>query len=326
MEQHQFEQQATLRAERNKRGKNKGIRWVAWGVGGLIGLVLIAVIGISLYVGWSLTHPDRKVLDDDPENYGLTYERLEVKSVLDQITLRAWLVEAEEPKGLVILAHGYRGNRLESALPALALTQDLVESGYHVSLFDFRNSGESEGSLTTVGYHEKYDLLSIVHFAKERYPELPVAVIGFSMGASTALVAAAEEPLIEAIVADSPFADLREYLEVNLPYWSNLPNFPFTFIIMHTLPVIMGIDVDQVSPRESVKQITAPLLLIHGDGDRAIPYDNSQEIYTNAVSDTVELWIPEGSGHVKGYADYPDEYKRRVLQFLDQHLKKSNAK
>lgn len=298
--------------------KKRWVKWISWIVTSCLALTLIVMVAISLKVGWSLTHPVRKALDDSPESYGLLYETIEINSAPDQITLQGWMIEADDPRGTIIMAHGYRGNRLETGVPALALAKELHTHGYHVLMFDFRNSGESEGDLTTVGYKEKEDLLSAVQFAKNYAPDVPIGVIGFSMGASTAIVASAEEPLIEAVIADSPFSDLRVYLESNLPYWSDLPHFPFTFIIMNTLPLLTGIDVDEVSPRKAMESLDTPVLLIHGAGDEAIPYQNSEEIYSKAKSGNAELWIPEGSDHVKSYADHSEEYLHRVLQFLEQ--------
>jgi alpha-beta hydrolase superfamily lysophospholipase len=306
----------------NKKPMSKAIKVALWAL--LIVLIVstLAIVGISSYVGWSLTHPDQKLIDNDPSQFGLPYEDFEVLSKLDQIRLSGWAIETDHPpKGVIIMAHGYKENRLQHNVPALALSQSLVGHDYHVLLFDFRNSGESEGDLTTVGYHEKEDLISVVHYAKEKYPDLPIGVIGFSMGAVTSITAAEEETAIEAVVADSPFANMREYLTANLSVWSDLPDFPFTPIILTLMPTITGLDIDEVNPREAVKNVHSPMLLIHGDGDTSIPNRNSKEILENSVHPDTALWIPSGSGHVKGYADYPEEYTKRVIQFFDQSLK-----
>lgn len=312
----QMKPQSSVQKKGAKKKKKSWVTWTSWSVGSVLVLAVIVIVAISIKVGWSLTHPERKLLSDSPENYGLVYEAIEINSTPDDLKLNGWWIEADNPQGTIILAHGYRGNRLETGVPALALAQELHNHQYHVLMFDFRNSGESEGDLTTVGYKEKEDLISVAQYAKSRASELPVGVVGFSMGATTAIVAAAEEPFIEAVIADSPFSDLKVYLESNLPYWSDLPHVPFTFVIMNTLPVLTGIDVSQVSPREAIKELETPVLLIHGDGDQAIPYSNSEEIYMNAQAGNAQLWITQGSDHVKSYPDYSEQYVERVLDFL----------
>jgi dipeptidyl aminopeptidase/acylaminoacyl peptidase len=305
----------------NKKPMSKGMKLILWALLALVILCAIAVIGISAYVGWSLTHPAQKAVDDSPSQYGLPYEDFEVLSQLDMTRLSGWAIETgQTPKGVIIFAHGYKENRLQQSVPALALTQSLIENDYHVLLFDFRNSGESGGDLTSVGYHEKEDLISIVHYAKERYPDLPVGLVGFSMGAVTSITAAEAEPSIRAVVADSPFSNMRDYLYENLSVWSDLPEFPFTPVILTIIPIMTGLEIDEVSPREAVKNIQAPLLLIHGDGDTSIPVANSKELLQNSVQKDTELWIPDGSGHVKGYSDYPEEYSDRVIEFFNRTL------
>ncbi|WP_202080316.1 alpha/beta hydrolase [Caldalkalibacillus salinus] len=302
-------------------------QWCLISVCSSLAVIIIAIISISVYVGWSLTHPDRKTLDETPTDYGLQYDDIQVTSGQgsDEVTLKGWHVfaETDEPKGTIIFAHGYRNNRLQDALPALALAKAIVTEDYEVVLFDFRNSGDSEGDQTTVGFKEQEDLISVIQYAHRKSPDLPIGVIGFSMGASTALMTAQKESLVSATVADSPFSDLREYLESNLSYWSNLPNFPFTPVILGTLPALTGIEVDQVSPR-GAEEPKSPVLLIHGDGDEAIPYENSLQIQQAYESQT-ELWVPQGSDHVESFADYPEAYTERVIQFFDQHLASDHA-
>jgi dipeptidyl aminopeptidase/acylaminoacyl peptidase len=306
---------------KNKRGLPKGIKIGLWLLLSLAILGMLVIVGLSLYVGWSITHPDQKPLDGDPTLYEIDYKEFEVLSHLDKAKLSGWVMESSNsPKGVIVMAHGYKENRLQHNVPALALTQSLLEENYHVILFDFRNSGLSDKAVTTVGFHEKEDLISVVQYVKGAYPELPIGVIGFSMGAATALIAAEDEPSIEAIVADSSFSDMGDYLSDNLSVWSGLPDFPFTPIIMNTLPFLTGIDIAQVSPREAIKNIEAPVMLIHGDGDTAIPYQNSEEIMSNSIGENIFFWMPSGAGHVRGYFTYPEEYTKRVIDFFDQSL------
>lgn len=306
---------------RQKKAWQKGLP-MALLLSGIIALItLLVIVSISTYIGWKLTHPEKKELDDLPSNYNLNYKDIEVGSRLDQTRLSAWQIETEnDPKGVIIFSHGYGMNRLQEELPALALANDLVERSYHVLLFDYRNSGKSDGSLTTIGYLEQEDLLSFVDYAKDTYPDLPIGVIGFSMGASTAMIAAQKETAIQAVVADSPFAHLREYLEDNLSHWSNLPNFPFTRVMMTVIPVMTGIDADQVSPRDAIRNMETPHLLIHGDADKAIPYQQSEQIVKQSKKGNASLWIAPDVGHVQAYATFPSEYKERVIQFFDQSL------
>src|SRR5690625_6435167 len=78
------------------------------------------------------------------------------------------------------------------------------------------------------------------------------------MGGSTALLAAAQSDDVVGVVADSPFSDLEDYLKVNLPVWSHLPDFPFTPLILGIMPIITDLDPKEPSPNSVLDDI-APL-------------------------------------------------------------------
>jgi fermentation-respiration switch protein FrsA (DUF1100 family) len=290
----------------------------------LLVLSTLSIIGISTYVGWSLTHPDRKPVDDSPENYDLAYEDVSFKSKKGDVQLKGWWLSAEQnlaqPNGkTVVLAHGYSENRLQKQVPGLSLASLLTSNGYNVLLFDFRNSGVSEGTLTTVGQYEKMDLLGAIDYVKSIQSDTKIILFGFSMGASTSLITAAASPDVSAVIADSPFDDLRPYLEANLPVWSDLPHFPFTPMILTIIPIITGMDPDQVRPIEDIALFgQKPILLIHGDSDHSIPMSNSERILAKANNANAKLWIVPGADHVKARSVNPAAYDQKVLEFLTQ--------
>src|SRR5690606_32796913 len=173
----------------------------------------------------------------------------------------------------IIFAHGFRGNRLEPGVPALALARSFVSARFNVLMFDFRNHGESGGSVTTLGYHDVKDVFGAVQWLRRDRPAQAqrICMMGFSTGAVTSIMAASHEPAIGAAVADSPFSDLRSYLQVNLPVWTGLPIVPFTWTIMALLPPLIDLDVDQVSPVADIPGMPQPVLLILTVGGKAHP-------------------------------------------------------
>ncbi|SEB43278.1 X-Pro dipeptidyl-peptidase (S15 family) [Paenibacillus sp. GP183] len=304
----------------SKRGARIKMIWIV-----LIVLLLLMAgcLGISGFVGWKLTHPLRLPLDDSPENYGLTYQEIEFTSRTLDVKLAGWLLtsanqDSDSPMTL-ILSHGYAGTRLEKGLPALSLAKRLVEAGYTVLMFDFRNSGLSSGQMTTVGFSEKQDLLGAIDWVREHQPG-KIGLIGYSMGATTSLLAAAEAPDIAGVVADSPFSQLKSYLSQNLSVWSKLPNFPFTWLILTILPRLTGIDPHQVDALIAVQQIyPRPVLFIHSQDDMAIPFTQSEKMW-RMHQDRFEFWKTEKAGHVGTYQLYTQEYTSRLLAFFE-HLR-----
>ncbi|WP_126428447.1 alpha/beta hydrolase [Brevibacillus marinus] len=303
--------------------------WVSVTIAAVVVVLIVgAMIGIALTVGWRLTHPPRKPITMQPETFQIAhYETVLFPSRDQQILLSGWYIRAEE-NGVnsnghtLIFAHGYGQNRLEPHLPALSLASRLLAEGYDIFMFDFRNAGMSEGTVTTVGLYEQRDLLGAVDYVSQRFPRQQIALIGFSMGAAVSLLAAASDQRIQAVVADSPFSSLWDYLQENLPHWTGLPRFPFNMIILTLVPLLLRANPRQVQPYLAAQKLAPrPLLLIHGLADETVPYQNSCRLIEAADNPHAQLWLVPGAGHVRSYAANPGEYSERVITFLQQSLR-----
>lgn len=286
-------------------------------IGGLIlviVLLLIALVGISAYVGSSLTKPEREALTTNPKKAEkLTYEDVSFRSLKDRTRLSGWWIPREDAKLTIVFAHGYGKNREQTDVPIFPLFKKFHDAGYNVLTFDFRGSGISEGKRVTVGAKEQDDLLTAVSYAKSRASE-PVVLYGISMGASTALVTAPKAD-VAGVIADSPFSDLENYLETNLPVWSGLPNFPFTPVILQVTPPLTGLNPERVKPIEAIRRIDLPILMIHGKDDDAIPVTESMRLQKAAPHS--ELYVTENGGHVQSYAHDRKAYEDKVLSYLE---------
>jgi fermentation-respiration switch protein FrsA (DUF1100 family) len=188
-------------------------------------------------------------------------------------------------------------------------------------MFDFRGHGYSDGPEgTSLGYVERLDMHAAVDFLLNR-GERRIGVMGFSMGASVAIIAAAENPHIGAVLADSPYAELWRSIstEVNRLYrapgifaaWSAKYAF-WEMGVHHRFKVSIA------DPTSFVRRISPrPLFLIHGELDALTPVENSKILYKLA-KEPKELWIEPGAGHVMVYEQKPEEYMTRVLSFFDR--------
>lgn len=283
--------------------------------------VFFFFILLCFCVSYLLLHPNGKKIERTPEQVGLSYQNIQFNSY-DELTLKGWFIKApNDQKRLVIFAHGYTDNRSHhpSILP---LAKTFYSQNVSSLLFDFRNSGLSEGSQTTLGYKEKYDLLSAIQYAKQLgYSE--ISLIGFSMGASTSLLAAEESELVMSIVSDSAFSDLHLYLSENLTVWSKLPKYPFTPIILKASEIMTGFKAIDVQPISAVDNMNEkPILFIHSEKDLKIPSFHSKRMYQKTTNIRSELWITPGNQHVGSFSEKPNEYIRRVVSFVLENFEK----
>jgi len=282
-----------------------------------------------LTIGLYLTHPLPARTKKNPKDYDLEFEEIEFFSREDKLKLSGWWIPAvsKQSSKVVITAHGYLNERAMEGIEGLKLAKVLSNQGYNVLMFDFRNAGKSKGRTTGLGYFEKHDLFSAIDYAIQEKNQEEIALLGWSMGAATALIAGCEHPAVSCIIADSPFSDLEPFLKENLSFWTKLPKRPFTPIIYHSMRKLLKIHPNEVSPINNVKSTKGKaFFLIHSKTDEAIPYTESEKIFQSISSDThKELWLVEYGEHINSYLLYKEEYERRVLLFLEKHLKRCQA-
>ncbi|OBS09333.1 alpha/beta hydrolase [Acidihalobacter prosperus] len=296
-------------------------RYVLAGLAALVFAFFMITGGVAYDVAWKLIHPSRIPIAETPSRQGLAYRDIAFPSAVDGVRLSGWLIPAARPGGgLVIEAHGYHQNRASDA-PALPVAAALHRAGFAVLMFDFRAEGRSQGSEVTVGLYEQRDLRGAIDYAR-RLGYRRIGVIGYSMGAATALEVVAKDRAVRAVVADSAFADLYRYLSTHMPEWTNLPNWPFTPEIFFELRLINGLDVSKVDPLRDVAALRhRPVLLIAGSADRIVPMSNSQALYRALRRDpAASLWIVPGAKHVGAYTVAPKTYLARVTGFFTRAL------
>ncbi len=284
-------------------------------------LILIAfmiVIGISIYTSYSLTHPDSIAIKNIPQDINGNMKEVTFKSRNQDIKLSGWFLSAKNSNKTIIFAHGYKGNRTNN----LKVGKALVNNGYNVLLFDFRNCGNSEGDITSIGQYETGDLLGAIDFIKNYNNKgKHIGLIGYSMGAATVSLAAASSPEIKAVVMDSSFADLEKYLNEKLPIWSDLPSIPFNWLILNLGTKIVGINPQKVSPIKAVQKINSPIFFIHGKADKKIDISDSEKMYQTSSNSLDQLWKVSTAGHTEASSVAFEEYVNKITKFFNKNFK-----
>ncbi|MBT3347283.1 MAG: alpha/beta hydrolase [Thiotrichales bacterium] len=97
---------------------------------------------------------------------------------------------ADQPKALLVIAHPhplYNGTMQNKVVHTIARAG--VNMGVISVRFNFRGVGASQG-VHDSGAGEQQDLIAVVDWAQQRYPELPLWIGGFSFGSRVALLQA----------------------------------------------------------------------------------------------------------------------------------------
>jgi len=233
----------------------------------------------------------------DPADANL-YFRDVTLTTSDGLELAAWYVPAaKEGAPTVLLAHGLLGSKGGM----LILVPWLHEAGYNVMLLDFRGHGGSDPRPTTVGPEEALDVQAALDWLEAEGVGERVAGLGMSLGASALVNTAIQDDRLDALILDSLFAD-----------WGDT-DFAQGYRLSPDW-LVPGVP----SPEELLPRIHVPVSIIHGTADILTHEDHARRLYT-AANEPKEIWIND-SGHAWSAWTYPEEYRQKVLAFLERAL------
>jgi alpha-beta hydrolase superfamily lysophospholipase len=266
---------------------------LAIGVAGMIGVLggMLSVFAWREAPAWAaaaLLHPWRRSVDP---TLASDIAREDLKFVGDRVRLSGWRFRAHEGKrATVIYLHGIADNRTS----ALGAARRLVARGFDVVAYDSRANGDSGGNICTYGFYEKKDLRKVLDAldGMDPAPLGPVILIGTSLGAAVALQAAPDDPRITAVVAAESFSDLRTIATERVPW---LPG-PIVRQAFARAELQGRFQLEAVSPVNAARQITQPVLLIHGATDHETSPEHSRRIY-DALTGPRMLLMIDGAGH-----------------------------
>ena len=187
-------------------------------------------------------------------------------------------------------------------------------------MIDLRGYGESSDGRFTFGIRERQDVLGALDYLEERgYLPGKIGVLGLSLGAASAIGAAADQADIGAVVTDSGFSDIRPLVYAQWEEESELPLF-FLHATRLMGRFMYGIDVLDARPVDEIGKISPrPLLLIHCQLDSIVPVEHQAQLA--AAAPWAETWTVPGCEHTQAYLVDPHTYAERVAEFFHEALK-----
>lgn len=283
---------------------------------GLLGLgALLGAAGLGAYTARQLNAPLRpeSPFYFTPFEFQLPAEDVEFTAE-DGTPLAGWWLDQPDTNTVVICAHGHRGNKSDM----LGIGSGLWRAGHSLLLFDFRGNGDSGDGPQSLAHHEQRDLHAAVDLARQRRPDAQIAVVGFSMGAATAILAAADDPRIEVLVLDSAFTSIADVV-AHRYHAFRLPANALLRVADRANQLCYRYGFDQVRPIDHIGQLAGrPMLFLHGAADLGTPPEHSRKLAEAAGDGLVELVMFTGAGHCGGYFLDRPAYVGLVADFLDR--------
>jgi pimeloyl-ACP methyl ester carboxylesterase len=287
-------------------------------VSGVVVILLLIFVGLPYVISTLYTGGigGRRSAHKTPDEHQIAYEDITL-TTSDGLKIQGWYLPNETGRGTIIYCHGLFNQRSEMIDQAAFMH----EQGYRGLLFDFRRHGKSDGDLTSFGYYERRDVEAALRYAiDERGETGPVILWGISMGAANTLLAAAEQPEVDAVIAESSFYSVSETLAQDLGRMFRLPQFPFADIIELITEIRLGIDIGDLHiGRAAAKIHNRPILLVGGTADTRMPIRNNERLYADIQGPMKDQLIVEGATHGDIWEMATEAYNKKVISFLEQH-------
>jgi uncharacterized protein len=259
----------------------------------LVTLLVLFLGGLSWWYALLFVTPGSSQLYWTPDEYGLTPSE-HTLTTSDGVAIYAWYVPP--PPGsdrAIIYLHGQGSNRAHF----LPNVPPMYEAGYGALMIDTRGHGNSEMVKRTMGVAEVADVRAATEFLLKQPEVNRVGVMGASMGASIGMVAAAQIPELEVIVALSPYSSLVDVVGDRAQEMYSLPPRPTADLVIWWMNLYTGYNVYASNPQQAATRISdRPVLVIHGTADPVIPVASVERIQAVA-GDNFTFWIEEGVGH-----------------------------
>ena len=264
-----------------------------------------------------------------------------------EIYWQSW--QAEVPtRAAVVISHGAgeHSGRYERVAIRLA------ELGYPVAALDHRGHGHSEGRRALVDRieHAAADLDVLVDLTRAAQPDVPLFLLGHSLGGTIALrYALSHQDKLDGLILSGPVAVIdppppnvsrlaARALSTTLPWMPALALDPATIsrdpaeveayradpLVHHgRLPVrtVAEIVASAEAFPEQVPSLTLPLLLVHGSDDQLAPVAGSRMVHERAGSGDNTLKVYDGLFH-EVLNELPEDRERvlsDIVAWLDAH-------
>jgi fermentation-respiration switch protein FrsA (DUF1100 family) len=239
-----------------------------------------------------------------PDEIGLDYQEIDFRAA-DGVRLHGWLLPASAlQRGSILFLHG----NAQNISTHIASVGWLPAQGFDVLLFDYRGYGRSQGSPSLAGLHLDFEAALEALFASPGVDPNRVIVLGQSLGGAVAITALAASPQrhqVRALIVEGAFTSYRALAREKLAgFWLTWP-----------LQVPLGLAIeDRYRPIDAIAELAPmPLLIVHGEADRIVPFDHAVALY-EAAREPKELWLVPGAGHIQAFTTAAN--RAALVQYL----------
>ena len=285
-------------------------------------MLFVGLLGGAWYFSTVLLNPgprvcpkDHYVYCGDPSELNLGFENISYKTV-DGFNISGWYIPGNPGAPGVLMVHGRGATRRE----ALRYVPSLHQAGFNLLLIDTRNCGESDKSFNSMGYHERKDVQGGIDYLLMVKKVPATGVFGYSMGASTSIMAMAENQNIKVGVFESGFTDFKTVVRQVAERDYGLPYFPMIPIVTFFFEMRGDTDTDMPTPLKVIGSIAPrPVFIIHGTADQTVYYSHGEALF-QAAGHPKQFWTVSSGKHTQAWQANTTKAETDIPAFFLKYL------
>ncbi len=265
------------------------------GIGLFILFVLISIILFRVYMHFSYENKVAFKINREvtslPENVKRTFitsfdgTKIEILSFLQ-----------DNPSFVLLFCHGNACN----AYIKLPFAENFYKMGGAVILFSYRGYANSEGTPSENAIYR--DAQYVYNYVKKLYPNVPLLVMGQSLGSAVAIDLAFNKK-VNGIILEGAFTSAKDMAKVMLG------DFAWFYYF----------GIYKFDSETKIKYVDIPKLFIHSKKDDTVPYILGKKLYKIAPLPK-EFIAFEEEGHCDLSEKNPEKYWKAIKDFIFKNI------
>lgn len=315
-------------------------RWlVRWALL-LLGLLLLTFAAVTFRQAWAMTHYRpatarttklaalstwgkagalltgpiirRQLNTRDPGHFGMPFETLRFPGA-HGLKIEAWRIAGKAGAPSVLMFPGYGASK-DTLFHA---AREFAALGCEIWMVDPHGIGGSEGSITSVGYHETDDVAAAFQEARKLDPARKIILYGTSMGA-VAILRAVHTGVAapDALILECPFDRFTNTIGVRFSLLG-LPRFPFAEAVAFWVGAQQGFNGLAHNPATYARSVRCPTLLLQGALDESVGPAFVRNVAQNLGPAATFVLIPD-AGHAFLARYSPEVWRKSVHAFVSE--------
>ncbi len=284
-------------------------------------LITLAIVLLfaSASIFYSIIYPTKTPEYIDPSLYKM-YAFDFIWDGANGDTMHGWYIRGSNDAPLIVLCHGYKTNRTE----VIDLASVLHDSGYNVFLYNIRGHGKSSYRICSLGYYETKDLEFAIKKLSEReeVDYKRIGIWGSSIGAYIALKAAEDNPNVKAIVADSVYSSIGNFINIKTSEILGIESSFISFFIKIYYAIFFKTSLSTLNGSFDYDKLKdKKVLFITGsDPDSYMLAKETRTVYTLFKSDDKEILPLPDSRESILFGNEKRRYNNFVLKFFMKNI------